>query len=110
VREGNSVLTGGGMVAGGPVGVWVGATVGAVAGALGGAAVGTTVNAEAASSADTAPADALRLPIEDSGGTGQRTHWSVTHSQLATMSGAPHGLNVSHTQAFNDALLSFLRT
>jgi hypothetical protein len=25
------------------------------------------------------------------------------------VSGAPHGLNVSHTQAFNEALLSFLR-
>lgn len=60
-----------GVAVGGPVGVVVGATVGAVAGALGGAAVGTTVNAEAASSAHTAHADAVRLHIEDSGGTGR---------------------------------------
>lgn len=51
-------------------------------------------------------ADAI-VPFE---GSGQRTHWAVTHSQLVTLSGAPHGLNVSHSQAFNDALLSFLRT
>ncbi len=55
-REANSVLTGGGMVAGavagvaigtvvaGPVGAVVGGTVGAVAGALGGAASGTLVS------------------------------------------------------------------
>lgn len=53
-REANSVLIGGGMVAGaatgaaisvavaGPVGVLVGATMGAVAGAVGGAAAGAT--------------------------------------------------------------------
>jgi pimeloyl-ACP methyl ester carboxylesterase len=28
---------------------------------------------------------------------------------LVTVPGAPHGLNVSHAQAFNDALLAFLR-
>jgi hypothetical protein len=28
---------------------------------------------------------------------------------MVRISGAPHGLNVSHAQAFNDALLSFLR-
>ena len=51
-REANSVLTGGGLIAGaatgaaigvavaGPVGIVVGATLGAVAGALGGAAAG----------------------------------------------------------------------
>jgi pimeloyl-ACP methyl ester carboxylesterase len=33
----------------------------------------------------------------------------VAHSQLVLIDGAPHGLNVSHAQAFNDALLSFLR-
>ena len=43
-------------------------------------------------------------------GSGLRTHRAVPHSQLVTMKGAPHGLNVSHAQAFNDALLSFLRT
>ena len=50
-------------------------------------------------------ADAI-VPIE---GSGQRTHDAVAHSQLVRVSGAPHGLNVSHAQAFNDALLSFLR-
>ena len=50
-------------------------------------------------------ADAI-VPIE---GSGQRTHRAVPHSQLVRVNGAPHGLNVSHAQAFNDALLSFLR-
>ena len=50
-------------------------------------------------------ADAV-VPFE---GSGQRTHLAVLHSQLITVKGAPHGLNVSHAQAFNDALLSFLR-
>jgi len=50
-------------------------------------------------------ADAI-VPIE---GSGQRTHRAVPHSELVTLSDAPHGLNVSHAQAFNDALLSFLR-
>jgi non-heme chloroperoxidase len=51
-------------------------------------------------------ADAI-VPFE---GSGQRTHRAVPHSQLVTAKGAPHGLNVSHAQAFNEALLSFLRT
>jgi len=83
LREVNSVLTGGGMVAGaatgaaigialgGPVGVLVGAAVGAVAGALGGGATGAASDADAQGSADAAPADAVRLHIEDSGGTGR---------------------------------------
>ncbi len=50
-------------------------------------------------------ADAI-VPIE---GSGLRTHRAVAHSQLVQVSGAPHGLNVSHAQAFNDALLLFLR-
>ena len=50
-------------------------------------------------------ADAI-VPFE---GSGQRTHRAVAHSQLVTVKGAPHGLNVSHAQAFNDALLSFLK-
>jgi pimeloyl-ACP methyl ester carboxylesterase len=50
-------------------------------------------------------ADAI-VPIE---GSGQRTHRAVPHSKLVVVNGAPHGLNVSHAQAFNDALLSFLR-
>jgi pimeloyl-ACP methyl ester carboxylesterase len=50
-------------------------------------------------------ADAI-VPFE---GSGLRTHCTVEHSKLVTVIGAPHGLNVSHPQAFNDALLSFLR-
>ena len=50
-------------------------------------------------------ADAI-VPIE---GSGQRTHRAVLHSKLVIVNGAPHGLNVSHAPAFNDALLSFLR-
>ena len=50
-------------------------------------------------------ADAI-VPFE---GSGRRTHRAVPHSQLVKVSGAPHGLNVSHARAFNDALLSFLR-
>lgn len=51
-------------------------------------------------------ADAI-VPIE---GSGQRTHRAVPHSQLVVVNGAPHGFNLSHAQAFNAALLSFLRT
>ena len=50
-------------------------------------------------------ADAI-VPIA---GSGHRTHGAVLHSKLVVVNGAPHGLNVSHAQAFNDALLSFLR-
>jgi pimeloyl-ACP methyl ester carboxylesterase len=50
-------------------------------------------------------ADAI-VPIE---GSGQRTHRAVPHSTMVTVSGAPHGLNLSHAQAFNDALLWLLR-
>lgn len=50
-------------------------------------------------------ADAI-VPIE---GSGLRTHRAVPHSQLVTVPGAPHGLNVSHAHAFNDALLAFLQ-
>jgi pimeloyl-ACP methyl ester carboxylesterase len=51
-------------------------------------------------------ADAI-VPIE---GSGLRTHRAVPHSQMVRVNGAPHGLNVSHAQAFNDALLAFLQT
>lgn len=49
-------------------------------------------------------ADAI-VPIE---GAGERTHRAVRHSQMVRVRGAPHGLNVSHVQKFNEALLSFL--
>lgn len=82
-REANSVLMGGGVVAGaatgatigvvvaGPLGVLVGGAMGAVAGALGGAAAGSMMNPPDSSSADTAPADTVRLHIDDSGGGGR---------------------------------------
>jgi pimeloyl-ACP methyl ester carboxylesterase len=50
-------------------------------------------------------ADAI-VPIE---GSGQRTPQTVPHSELVRVQGAPHGLNLSHRQAFNAALRSFLR-
>jgi non-heme chloroperoxidase len=50
-------------------------------------------------------ADAI-VPIA---GSDELTHRAVPHSQMVRVSGAPHGLNVSHAQAFNDALLAFLR-
>jgi pimeloyl-ACP methyl ester carboxylesterase len=50
-------------------------------------------------------ADAI-VPFE---GSGRRTHRAVSHSQLVSVSGAPHGFNVSHAQAFNEALVTFLR-
>lgn len=82
-REAQSVLMGGGVVAGaatgatigvmvaGPVGVVVGATLGAVAGALGGAVIGVAVNPEDSSRDDPAPAGTVRLHIEDTGGIGR---------------------------------------
>jgi non-heme chloroperoxidase len=50
-------------------------------------------------------ADAI-VPIAASG---ERTHRAVAHSQMVRIPGAPHGLNVTHAPAFNEALLSFLR-
>ena len=47
-------------------------------------------------------ADAI-VPFE---GSGQRTHLAVPHSTLVKVRGAPHGLNLSHAQAFNEALLA----
>ena len=82
-REAKSVMTGGGVVGGaalgagigvavgGPVGVVVGGTLGAIAGALGGAASGSMGSPEASAAASAAPADAVRLHIEDSGGSGR---------------------------------------
>lgn len=82
-REANSVLIGGGVMAGaaagaavgmavaGPVGVLVGASVGAVAGAMGGAAAGAAANPDEAMPADPRAADAVRLHIDDSGGSGR---------------------------------------
>ena len=51
-------------------------------------------------------ADAI-VPFD---GSGLRTHRAVAHSNLVTIKDAPHGCNLSHAQAFNDALLTFLRS
>jgi non-heme chloroperoxidase len=79
-REAKSVAVGGGAVAGaaagaalgvavaGPVGVVVGVAVGAVAGALGAASIGPMLTPENSSSADTEPADTVRLPTADNAG------------------------------------------
>ncbi|GAA2074016.1 alpha/beta hydrolase [Aeromicrobium tamlense] len=45
------------------------------------------------------------VPFE---GSGRRTHEAVAHSELVLVPGAPHGLNVSHADEFNRALVDFL--
>jgi pimeloyl-ACP methyl ester carboxylesterase len=45
------------------------------------------------------------VPFE---GSGKRTHEAIPGSELVLVPGAPHGLNVSHPQQFNQALLDFL--
>jgi non-heme chloroperoxidase len=45
------------------------------------------------------------VPLE---GSGQRTHEALAGSELVVVAGAPHGLNVSHAQELNAALLRFL--
>lgn len=46
------------------------------------------------------------VPLE---GSGARTHDAVAGSALSVLHGAPHGCNVSHADAFNRALLTFLQ-
>jgi pimeloyl-ACP methyl ester carboxylesterase len=45
------------------------------------------------------------VPFE---GSGKRTHEAIEGSELVLVEGAPHGLNVSHAEEFNKALISFL--
>ena len=45
------------------------------------------------------------VPFE---GSGARTNEALSGSELKLIAGAPHGLNVSHAEEFNDALLRFL--
>ena len=45
------------------------------------------------------------VPFE---GSGKLTHEAVDGSELVVVEGAPHGLNVSHAEEFNAALLEFL--
>ncbi|MTD46620.1 alpha/beta fold hydrolase [Conexibacter sp. W3-3-2] len=47
------------------------------------------------------------VPFEVSG---KRTHETIDGAQLALIEGGPHGLNATHADAFNEALISFLRT
>ncbi len=50
-------------------------------------------------------ADAI-VPFE---GSGALTHAAIEHSELHVLKHAPHGCNISHAEAFNSALLGFLR-
>lgn len=45
------------------------------------------------------------VPFE---GSGKRSHAAIEGSELRVIEGAPHGLNVSHAEEFNRALLAFL--
>lgn len=45
------------------------------------------------------------VPFE---GSGQRTHHAIPGSELVVIQGGPHGVNVSHAQEFNQALIDFL--
>ncbi|MEO6413376.1 MAG: alpha/beta hydrolase [Pedococcus sp.] len=45
------------------------------------------------------------VPLEVSG---QRTHEAVGDSELVVIKDGPHGINSSHAQEFNDALVAFL--
>jgi non-heme chloroperoxidase len=45
------------------------------------------------------------VPLE---GSGARTHAMVKDSKLEVIEGGPHGINVSHVDQFNEALISFL--
>lgn len=47
------------------------------------------------------------VPLE---GSGARTHVAIPHSQLVVVPEGSHGVNVSHADAFNTALLEFLRS
>lgn len=45
------------------------------------------------------------VPFE---GSGKRTHEAIAGSELHVVAGGPHGINVSHADEFNRALLAFL--
>lgn len=45
------------------------------------------------------------VPFEASG---KRSHEAISGSQLVLVEEAPHGLNVTHRERFNQALLDFL--
>ncbi|GAC1414310.1 MAG: alpha/beta hydrolase [Candidatus Doudnabacteria bacterium] len=41
-------------------------------------------------------------------GSADRTHQAIAHSEMHAVKGGPHGINVSHTEEFNKALIDFL--
>jgi non-heme chloroperoxidase len=45
------------------------------------------------------------VPFE---GSGRRTHEAIPHSELHVVAGGPHGINVSHREEFDRALVDFL--
>ncbi|GAC1609490.1 MAG: alpha/beta hydrolase [Mycobacteriales bacterium] len=45
------------------------------------------------------------VPFE---GSGKRAHEALPNSEVHIIAGAPHGVNVSHAQEWNDALITFL--
>lgn len=45
------------------------------------------------------------VPFE---GSGKRTHEAIHHSELHIITDGPHGINVSHANEFNNALVTFL--
>ncbi|WP_409292956.1 alpha/beta fold hydrolase [Peribacillus sp. SCS-37] len=47
------------------------------------------------------------VPFEVSG---KRSHESIQNSELQIISGGPHGINATHPQEFNEALISFLKS
>jgi pimeloyl-ACP methyl ester carboxylesterase len=46
------------------------------------------------------------VPFE---GSGKLTHEAIEDSELVVIEGGPHGVNVSHAEEFNSALLEFLK-
>lgn len=47
------------------------------------------------------------MPFEVSG---MRAHATISGSQLVLIEGGPHGLNATHSEEFNKALLDFLNS
>ena len=45
------------------------------------------------------------VPFE---GSGKRTHEAIKGSELVVIDDGPHGINASHAEAFNAALIAFL--
>jgi pimeloyl-ACP methyl ester carboxylesterase len=41
--------------------------------------------------------------------SGQRTHAAIAGSELRVLAGGPHGINTSHAEEFNEAVIDFLQ-